>query len=81
MANKGNPIANFFQKAFGWMKIFEPQGKYSAGLTIEKALKTLLFYGVPFVIAEFLGAYPGIASLTVGSVLTAFANWVKQRSK
>lgn len=49
--------------------------------TVSKSWKYLCFYGIPTVVAYFLNAYPEIAGLTVGTLLTAGANWLKHRNK
>ncbi len=52
---------------------------YDWKITIKKGVKYLLFYGVPGVIASFLQFYPEYSALTVGTLLTMSANWLKHK--
>ena len=54
---------------------------YDVIITLKKALKYLLFYGIPLGIAAFVQFYPAISGLTIGTLLTMLANFIKNRNK
>lgn len=51
---------------------------YSVTTTVWKAIKYGLLYGIPALVETYLLGQPGIASITVGSILTAALNYIKQ---
>lgn len=53
---------------------------YDYKTTLLKGLKGVLFYGVPAGIAYAVNFYPTISGLTVGTVATMFANWLKNKN-
>lgn len=55
--------------------------KYNWQLTLIKGLKYLAFYGLPWAILQWLQYNPEIGSLTVGTLLTMLANWLKHKNK
>ena len=55
--------------------------KYSLQTTIWKGIKYVLIFGVPYVIATWIELNPEISSLTVGFVLTAAINFIKNYHK
>ncbi|KKN09353.1 hypothetical protein LCGC14_1047430 [marine sediment metagenome] len=52
---------------------------YDVSKTIEKSWKYLLFFGIPTILAYFVNFYPSISGLTVGTIITALANWLKHK--
>ena len=54
-----------------------PFGDYQFKKTLEKGLKMLALYGVPYALSLLVTEYPEIASLTVGTLLTMLSNFVK----
>ena len=53
--------------------------EYDWKITVIKAGKTLLAYGIPALIAVIAQIDPAIMSLTVGTILTAIGNWAKHQ--
>ncbi len=51
--------------------------QFSIKQMLQKMAKYLIFYGVPFLVAQWLQANPAIASLTVGTIMTGIMNWLK----
>ena len=55
--------------------------KYNWKLTIWKGVKYLVFFGVPTGIAAYIQFDPVTTGLTVGTVLTMFANFLQNYNK
>jgi len=53
--------------------------KYNWKITLWKGIKYLLFYGAPWAIFAWLDFYPQYASLSIGTILTWIANWLKHK--
>ena len=53
--------------------------KYSAKITGQKGMMSAIYFLVPLAIFKFLDFYPEAGTITVGALLTAFANWMKHR--
>ena len=50
---------------------------YSFKKTLYKGLKYLIIFGLPFLVDQFIVAYPEWAQLTVGGGVVMLANWGK----
>ncbi len=46
-------------------------------ITVWKGIKYALLYGIPSLAETYILGQPGIASITVGSVLVAALNYIK----
>ena len=53
--------------------------KYDVKITGQKGLFSAVYFLVPLIIFKVLDFYPEVGTITVGAVLTAFANWLKHR--
>ena len=51
--------------------------EYSFKKTLLKGVKYFIIFGIPFLVNQFIFAYPEWAQLTLGSILVMIANWGK----
>ena len=51
--------------------------KYSFSIGINKAIKYLVIFALPFLVNQFVVSFPEEANLPIGSVLVLLVNWLK----
>lgn len=51
--------------------------KYSFKIGLVKMVKSFVLFVLPFLVDQFIVAYPQIAQLTIGAVLVLIVNFLK----
>lgn len=52
---------------------------YKVSKTITKGVRTFIWFALPWLVSMFIQEMPMIANLTIGSLLTMGANWLKHK--
>lgn len=53
--------------------------KYEWKITVKKAAKYLLMFGIPTVLERLVEMFPEYSGITVGAVIVAIANYMKNK--
>lgn len=52
---------------------------YKLSKGVGKAVRSFVYFGLPFLVTSFIQGFPDIANLTIGSVLVMLANYIKTK--
>lgn len=53
---------------------------YKLSIGIKKAVKSFVYFGIPFLLSAYVQQMPDVANLTIGGLLVMLANYIKTKA-